>query len=29
MNKVGGLFSYLWWIAVGFALGIWFAKSFL
>jgi len=29
MNKKGGLFAYIVWIAVGIAIGIWFALSFL
>ena len=29
MNKKGGLFGILFWIAIGFAVGIWFAISFI
>lgn len=29
MNKLGGIFAYIFWIVVGFAFGIGFALSFL
>jgi len=29
MNKTGGLMAYALWIAVGFALGVWFTMTFL
>jgi len=29
MNKIGGLFAYIFWIGLGFAGGIWFSLTIL
>lgn len=29
MNKRGGFLAYAFWICIGIAIGIWFAKTFL
>jgi len=29
MNKKGGIFAYIFWVAVGVAIGIWFALTLL